>query len=133
MRRIYHPYNVWEDWKAGLYNLTYEDEEGGVRKAKSLLQDLKLFAEVAMDVTFYWEKSSEVNLSNRGRNRRAWIGQASCCYKYGVPEYVTKMAWRLLLPSEQKDANKVADIIIEAWEIGRNAKKKIKQERIGSY
>jgi hypothetical protein len=63
-----------------------------------------------------WIYSAEQNLSNSSRNRQAWIGQASCCYKYGVPEHITKYAWRLMSFEQQHKANQIANKVIKIWE-----------------
>jgi len=121
MRRMYHPYWKWEDNKAGLYKFNGFDEketEDMTNKAKTLLLNEKEFFRIAKKVIKKWFYSAEQNLSNRGRNRQAWIGQASCCYKYGIPEYITKYGWRLLTRKQQDEANKVADKVISIWETG---------------
>jgi hypothetical protein len=63
-----------------------------------------------------WKYSAEVNLSNRNRNRQAWLGQASCCLIVGAPEDLTKQAWHTLTAAEKIAANAVADEVIAAWE-----------------
>ena len=127
MMRIFHPYWLWEDFNAGLYTLmghwTEQQEEEMVEKAKALLCDSQLFRKVALEVIAKWKHAAEVNLTNPSRNKQAWIGQASCCYHFGVPEYITKYAWRLMTPEQQLEANQVADSVIQVWETKGYAKK----------
>jgi hypothetical protein len=124
MKRIFHPYNLWEDCNNGILETNFNEEQTELLtyKAKSLLCNPKEFYNVGLKVIMEWKYSSEQNLSNSSRNRQAWIGQASCCYKYRVPEHITKYAWRLMTFEEQKEANAVADDIIRLWE-EKNAKK----------
>jgi hypothetical protein len=121
MKRIYHPYWKWEDHKAGLYNMldpyTEQQTEKLSNDAKELLSNPELFRNVALTVIRDWPRSAEVNLSNPSRNRQAWIGQASCCYALKIPEYITKFGWRLMTLEQQAEANKVADEIINIWEV----------------
>ena len=118
MKRIYHHYNLWEDCKNGILenNFSELEEEELTIKAKELLCDKEEFYKIALKVITEWKYSSEQNLSNTSRNRQAWIGQASCCYKCKVPEYITKYAWRLMTFEEQEQANRIADKIISIWE-----------------
>jgi hypothetical protein len=136
MNRLYHPYWLWEDYKAGLYDLqkeyTEKEEEEMATKVKLLLSNTREFYSVAIRVVTEWKKSSEQNLTNSSRNKQAWIGQASCCYKFGIPERITKLGWRLLTPTQQKEANDVADTVIKQWE-GSYVEKILKQKRIGSF
>lgn len=121
MKRIYHPYWLWEDYQNGFYNIevTYSETEeyALATQARDLLADSERFYEVALKVITEWKYSSEVNLSNIARNREAWIGQAACCYALKIPDYITKYGWRMLTPDQQKQANLVADAVIEKWEV----------------
>ena len=123
MRQIFHSYTLWEDVNNGILEDCYNEEETEVLtlKAKSLLCSMDDFAEVANNVINEWKFSSEQHLSNKARNRQAWIGQAACCYKYRVPEHITKYAWRLMTKKQQDNANYIADLIIKSWE-DKNAK-----------
>jgi hypothetical protein len=63
-----------------------------------------------------WKHSAEVNMSNIGCNRQAWLGQAACCYATGAPDFVTKMAWRSLTDEQRAAANQAADNVIKEWD-----------------
>lgn len=117
MKRKYYHYRIWEDHKAGLYNLDLIDNpEDLIRKSAELLKNTKLFYETMLKVISQWKNATEINMTNTSRNRQAWLGQASCCYLYGSPEYITKIAWRKLTKEKQEEANKTADKIINRWE-----------------
>ena len=120
MKRLYFPYWLWEDYKAGLYNLTTEynevETEELANMAKELLCNSEAFLMVALKVISEWKHAAKVNLSNPSRNRQAWIGQASCCYVLKIPEYITKFGWRSMTMEQQAEANRVADVAINKWE-----------------
>lgn len=123
MKQLYHPYHLWEDVKAGILgeDFTEKQTEKLTFKAKKLLCNPEEFYETAVKVISNWKYASQQHLSNKSRNRQAWIGQASCCYKYKVPEHITKHAWRLMTKEEQDEANYIADGVIALWE-KQNAK-----------
>jgi hypothetical protein len=135
MKRIYHPYWFWEDYKNGLYDLEREYSE---QEIEQLTKNVKKFLssnefyDVGIKVVSEWFFSCEQNLTNQSRNRQAWIGQASCCYKLGVPERITKSGWRLLSVYQQKKANMVADKVIQFWEV-YHAKKISREKCLGSF
>jgi len=119
MERIYHHYLLWEDWKKGMYEKdgrNLEEQQKLSMFAKNLLSNPVLFENIALRVISEWKYATEFNLSNTSRNRQAWLGQASCCFAYGVPEYITKMGWHMLTEEQQKEANKIADEVINQWE-----------------
>ena len=119
MKRFYSHYSNWEDNKAGLYlttlNITEKEQEELTKKCIDLLSNQELFFDIGFQVLESWPISSDVNLSNPNRNRQAWLGQASCCFHLGVPEYITKYAWRMMDLYTQKEANKTADKLIKIW------------------
>ena len=63
-----------------------------------------------------WKSSADVHLTNKECNRKAWIGQASCCYYANVPEILTCIAWNQLTEKQQQKANLIAKKIIEIYE-----------------
>ena len=112
MKRIYHPYDKWEDYKHGLFGA---DEQQTTGAAKLLATPEKLHAAMT-HVSRNWKHAAEVNMTNRSRNRQAWLGQAACCYACGANEDTTKRAWRGLTDTERTEANAVADVVIIEWE-----------------
>lgn len=92
--------------------------EGELRSAALLADGDELYAAMSA-VTREWPNASEHQLSNTERNRRAWLGQAACCYVLGVPDFVVKSAWHTLPTTMQDAANAVADQVIGEWEMSR--------------
>lgn len=117
IKQVFHPFNIWEDWKEGMYKATcFMDDTQMVHDCYLLLSCPEYFHECASFIIHNWPKSTEHNLTNRARNRQAWLGQASCCFAHGAPEYLTKQAWGLLTEKQQKIANAVADDWIAHFE-----------------
>lgn len=114
--QIFHHYEKWEDWKAGLYDsvCVYFDEK--LNLSKEMLENESKFLENARSMINEWIYSAEQNLSDKSMNRQAWIGQATCCHSHSAPEYVTIQAWWMLSDEERNKANAIADIVINEWE-----------------
>lgn len=116
MNRVYHKYTEWEDFKNGMYDSDCGNYNELLNDAILLLSNSNLFYETALKVIEQWIVSTKENLTNLNSNRRAWIGQASCCMAYGVPESITRDAWAILTDVQRYNANKVADKIISIYE-----------------
>lgn len=119
MTRVYHRHDHWEDWHAGQYALTYNDQARGELQSAGLLADESACYAAMSAVTREWPNATEHNLTNIEQNRRAWLGQAACCFELGVPAFVTKQAWWTLPETMQVRANGVADTVIGEWEEAR--------------
>lgn len=114
------PWNDWEDWQNGLYATR------PIRVSKSwesirLLSDPDEFREVAREMVLSWPVSARQNLKHLWSGRRAWIGQASCCYHHGATSMETRAAWAALDNSVQARANDIAADVILDYERGWDA------------
>lgn len=117
MHRRFSHYEVWEDWHAGLYRkLPPGDYDVFADNSREILADPDTFERVAREMIATWPHAAAFNLSNAGQNRRAWVGQAACCYSHDAPEDATKIAWWLLTDPERDAANAAADRVIDSWE-----------------
>ena len=117
MRQIFKVYTDWEDYKNGMYSLTNPiDAEFKIKKSEELLKDPNKFYEVCLLILNNWKVSSDVNLTNKHQNRRAWLGAAACCYNHNCNETLTRVAWSKLTKNEQDIANRIADKIINKYE-----------------
>jgi len=117
MKRIYHSYEKWEDWQNGMFaSHDPEQQDKFVWDAKGLLINPSRLLSAMETVIIHWIISSEVNMTHRGRNRQAWLGQSACCLVCGTPENLTKIAWNMLSEFEKSEANKIADIVINNWD-----------------
>lgn len=118
MKRIYHHYEKWEDWQNGMFsNHNPLNQDKLVWDAKGLLSNSGKLHDAMNSVIESWKFAAEENMSHRGRNRQAWLGQASCCFVHKVPEHLTKIAWNMLTDQQRIEANEVADIVIKKWDL----------------
>ena|SRR5688572_13947593 len=120
MKRIYHNYIKWEDFQNGMFALRCDWYEEKKYLANNLLSDESKLLISMRDVVNKWPIASEMNLTNRSRNRQAWLGQAACCFSHGVPEFVTRDAWNELADQIKEKANNIADMVISEWETEYN-------------
>lgn len=117
MKRVFYRYELWECHKHRMY--FPQITPAGVSAAYSILKDPERLYDAMYYVSHHWPYSSTMNLSNRSRNRQAYLGQASCCWMVHATEDETKAAWKRLTKEQQNVANAVADRIISEWEAER--------------
>lgn len=116
MKQVFYPYWEWEDYANGFYSKIEKTQEiEKIHLAVNLLSNENLFYSVAKEMISKWLKSSEQNLTDDTINKKAWIGQASCCYSSGVPEYLTREAWGQLTETQREKANAVATKVIDEY------------------
>lgn len=113
IKRVYHHYHTWEDYQNGMYKPSNDTEL--IERAKYILSTPSVFREAAKEVLYTWTIATTVNLTNNTCNKKAWVGQASCCYLYGVPEVLTRTAWGQLTDDQRRRANDVAESLINNW------------------
>lgn len=117
IEQIFHSYEKWECYENGMYkSVCFMDEHEMIKDCMSLLSCPEWLYESMSMTTHSWFYSCEHFLSNKARNRQAYLGQAACCLIHGAPEYITKKAWGILSPYEQQKANEVADEVLKVWE-----------------
>jgi len=116
MIQIYYKYTEWEDFQNGMFETKFKNEDELILKAAKLLSNEIEFYNTSLKVLDNWKISSDVNLSNKNSNRQSWIGQAACCYAFGVPEILTRKAWNGLDNTIKIKANLIADKIIKVYE-----------------
>lgn len=117
MKPIYHQYTKWEDYQNGMFSPYDKSKEGKlILCAIKVLCNPVYFDSILKKVYDNWIYAKEENLSNKSSNRQSWLGQAACCYEYGVPEVLTRKAWVKLNNKERYLANKVADKYINGYE-----------------
>jgi len=123
MKQVFEHYEKWEDYQAGMFSMNALDNETEiVNNCVSLLSNEQDFYNTLLDVLSNWKIATAVNLTNKGQNRRAWLGAAACMYKHKAPEYITRIAWGLLDTQTQYRANLVAEKIINNFQSNSNVK-----------
>jgi hypothetical protein len=116
MRRIWHPFQAWEEVGFGMWREISRRERDELLPAAVVFTGDHLKYGAAMTrVTLEWPVSCEHNLTDSGQNRRAWIGHAACCLATGAPEYITREAWGHLSQIQRDLANGQADSAIRHW------------------
>jgi hypothetical protein len=116
MKRIYHPYWLWEDHKAGFYeNCSGENKELLVLKGIEMFNCEIKTTENMLRVINEWKYSCEHNLTNESLNKIAYIGQSACCLYSNIPNKVTMEIWNKLEKNVQDRSNKIANDILNIW------------------
>lgn len=116
MKRIWHPYDEWEDFQNGMWReVSQRDRADLLPKAIVFTGDADLYGSAMLRVIEEWPISCEQNLTDTGQNRRAWIGHAACALAIGCPEYITREAWGHLTQDQRDRANAKADYAIRRW------------------
>lgn len=115
MKKFFYHYEEWEDYQNGLYESRDIDMKI-VNKNIELLSNQDTFYNVALKVIEKWIRCSNQNLSNRFINRRAWLGQASCCYKNKSNDLEVRAAWKNIDFKTQNYANITASKVIKIYE-----------------
>lgn len=119
MTRQWAPYWQWEDFQAGMYAVPEQSEiDRLATEAVAVLSSPAEFLGWAAQVVKAWPIAAAHNLTAVGTNRRAWVGQAACCFGRGVPEIATRAAWKQLDQRTKDTANAVADEVIRGYEAG---------------
>lgn len=116
IKQVFHHYEEWEDYQCGMYDELNEGRANRVELARSLLSSPELCDRWMHEVKKRWKIASEQVFSNAQINRKAWLGQASCCLFAGVKEDETREAWWLLSDAERNTANDIAQKVINEWE-----------------
>lgn len=94
-----------------------ENKSELINKAINILSNKDLCLKYMLLVVKNWEHSTFENLSNITQNRRAWLGQAACCYAEKIPEYLVRESWMLIKEEDRIQANNIADKVILGWEL----------------
>lgn len=114
--RIYHPYNLWEDWKHGMWRtIGGEERKRLLKEAIEFTGNAQLYGHWMRMVIKQWPYACEHNLTNPGINHQAFIGHSACCLAIGCPEDITRIAWHSLTQQQRDEANIEADEAIAEW------------------
>ncbi len=127
IKRIYHPYTLWEEIAHNMWGVA-DDKELCLKIATVFTGDHKIYGEHMMKVATSWKYSCENALTDRNLNRRAWIGHAACALYKGIPENIVRQAWGSLTDEQRILANKEADNAIREWEFNYIKDKKLYQD-----
>ena len=116
MKRIYHPYWLWEDYKAGFYdNCSGELKKQLIQKGIEMFNSENLTIDNMLRVINEWKYSCEHNLTNESMNKIAYIGQSACCLYSKIPSKATMEIWNKLEKDVQDRSNKIANEVLNIW------------------
>ena len=132
MQRVHHKYTEWEDYQNGMFSrFKSSDKDKLIQKGVELLSNENMFLYACNKVIKEWKISSEENLTNNSCNKRSWLGQASCCIIFGVPETLTRISWSLLTEDQRVKANIIAEKVIISYEINyRNIREGVGEQML---
>lgn len=118
IKRIYHHYEKWEDWKHGFYdNVSGKNKHELIKKVIELFSSQEKTQLYMSKVINEWKYSCEQNLTNMSMNRVAYLGQAACCLYAGVPSTITMEAWNKVEEYNRNNADEIAKSLIKKWEV----------------
>lgn len=117
MKRIYHPYDQWEETAAGLWRRPAgEERRQWIERCAIFMADTSQFRAAMFRAIHEWPISCIVNLTTKSINRQAWLGHAACCIAMGCPEEPTRAAWWRLTQTQRDLADQAAAEAIQEWE-----------------
>lgn len=123
IKRIYHHYEKWEDYKNGMWNKAEKKDEGRLLKlAIEFTGNHKKYGRAMQDVIREWKFTCEHNLTDNSINKKAFIGHCAVSYRLNIPEYITRLAWHELTEEQQNLANAQAERAIKKWELNHKSK-----------
>lgn len=113
----YIPYWEWEDFINGMWRrLDKEDEPRMIKLAVDFTGDHNKYGNAMRDVIFAWPRTMINSLTNKNINRRAFLGHCAVQYKINCPEYIVRIAWKMLTDYQRKMADMVAQENINIYE-----------------
>jgi len=134
MKRVYHRYEKWEDYKAGMWKSLYgEERKEMLERAIKFTGNPELYGSYMMKVIVEWPVACEHNFTCEALNKQAWVGHAACCMAIGCPEDITREAWGYLTEQQQNLANTEADKAIEEWFVRQLERKGLSAQKVFGF
>jgi len=119
LKQVWIPYWEWEDYKAGMWKKIEDEklERKMLRKAIRFTGDWVKYGRAMKKVVKAWPQTMINSLTNASVNQRAFVGHCAVHWKLGIPEYITRMAWKELTDKQREDADAIAQQTIDKWKI----------------
>lgn len=114
MKQIFHGYQHWECYQAGMYSDVDITDRDGYAEYARFLADIPRFKTAMYRVIAEWPRSCEHFLSNPSVNRIAWLGQSAMCIETGISRKY-RSGFRLLTADQQASANQAANTVLVSW------------------
>lgn len=115
MKRIYHPFNKWEEIAHNMWG-DVPDKEKALIQAIEFTSNAKVYGEYMQRVVREWPISCENALTDSNLSKKAWIGHAATALALQVPEDIVRKAWGFLTDEQRTLANAEATRAIKSWE-----------------
>lgn len=114
----YTPYWTWECYKNGMWEKVDKNTFSCMLdEAINFTSDHIKYGSAMIEVSEIWENTMINHLTNPSINQKAFIGHCAVSYKLGIPEYITRAAWKKLTKEQQILANMEAEKAIKKWKI----------------
>ncbi len=117
MERVFHTWDEWECYPAGLYETKPPcgmTPQEAIEAYRAFLHDTVAFKAALARVLNEWPNSCEHYLTNVNMNRIAWLGQAAMCIASGVPANF-RAGFNRLTKEEKRTANETALCALNKW------------------
>lgn len=114
IKQIYTPYWEWEEWINGMWGGS-DNEEQDLQTAIEFTGNWQLYGAAMRQVVIAWPRTMLNSLTNPSINKRAFVGHCAVSYKLGIPEHITRQAWKFLTDQQRKDADAIAQKTIDEW------------------
>jgi hypothetical protein len=115
-----HPYHVWEDYRAGMYDQSPTPDLHTALACDLLGGDPGILNAAMSSAVVAWPLATEHRLTASDTNRRAWLGAAACWMVGQCPEHATRAGWWRLTGRQRARANREANDVIGRWETDRS-------------
>ena len=116
MKRVWHPYHLWEDWINGMWTpLHGQDKKSMLEKAIVFTGNHIEYGRWMKKVIVQWPIACEHNLTSMQTNKLAWIGHAATSLAIKCPEMITREAWGMLTQQQRDLADHQAMITLDLW------------------
>lgn len=108
------PYWEWEDYLNGMWSKSKNDDND-LKTAIEFTGDHLKYGSAMKEVVREWPRTMLNSFSNPSINKRAFLGHCAVCFKIGIPEHITRAAWKELTDKQRFDADRVAQETIDEW------------------
>lgn len=115
IKQVWIPYWKWEDWKNGMWKKKVENESQLLESAIEFTGNAEEYGNAMREVVKLWPNTMVNSLTNKSINQRAFVGHCAVCYKLGIPEYITRKAWKHLTQKQRDLADHEAQQTIYEW------------------
>ena len=99
-----------------MFESSNDSNEYMINKSIELLSCKDALYQSMSHVATQWVNASEHHLTDLSCNKKAWLGQAACCFEHKASEQATCKAWWMISDEQRFIANAVATMVINEWE-----------------